>query len=389
MVTSLGLEGFKCFKSLILPFAGLTLLTGFNGGGKSTTLQSILLLSRGLRECQEEDLLALNSQHVQLGTPREIFHHECDQVAFTLENEQCKVRWALSQREKEWGSVIGIDRLEVSEQNERIEYGRGDLSSLLLPLSNRHPHAHALVKEIRDTIFLSAVRNGAAELFPSPQIHAMAHADVGGHGEYGPWWFQRFMDEEVPAKRCHPGEISHYLRRQFQAWAGDMFPGVEANAVAMPEISLVRLELRMGSTEPWRRPANTGYGLSYAFPILVAGLLARPGQMLIIDSPEAHLHPQGQSRMGYFLAKMADAGVQIVLETHSDHILNGVRRAVRDGAISPQQVVAHFFNKVAGKSAKTVPVVSVHLDRQGNMSDGPNGFFDQVEKDLANIAGWG
>jgi predicted ATPase len=118
-------------------------------------------------------------------------------------------------------------------------------------------------------------------------------------------------------------------------------------------------------------------------------LLAKPGQVLIIDSPEAHLHPLGQSRIGRFLAQMAATGVQIILETHSDHVLNGIRLAVRDSLIKPDQVMIHFFNRASEIQSVDFPrVVSPAIDTQGNLSEWPDGFFDQSDKDLARLAGW-
>ena len=193
--------------------------------------------------------------------------------------------------------------------------------------------------------------------------------------------------------RCHPSDKARTLRRQFNAWASDLFPGAQANAQTIEKTSLVRLELRIGDLSDWRRPSNIGYGLTYAFPVIVAGLLAKPKQILIIDSPEAHLHPLGQSRIGCFLSQIAAAGVQVIIETHSDHVLNGVRLAVQNHKIAPDKISVHFFTQpeVASTKAKSTDssrVISPLIDSQGNLSEWPNGFFDQSEKDLARLAGW-
>lgn len=178
------------------------------------------------------------------------------------------------------------------------------------------------------------------------------------------------------------------MRRQFNAWASELFPGVQGNAQTIEKTNLLRLELRIGDIGDWRRPSNIGYGLTYAFPVIVAGLLAKPDQILIIDSPEAHLHPLGQSQMGRFLAQVAAAGVQVIIETHSDHVLNGIRLAVRDKNIVPEKVAVHFFNHPGVVSTCLSRVVSPLVDSQGNLSEWPNGFCDQSEKDLARLAGW-
>ena len=131
-------------------------------------------------------------------------------------------------------------------------------------------------------------------------------------------------------------------------------------------------------------PANVGYGLGYAFPMLVAMLTAEPDSVVVIDSAEAHLHPRAQSAVGRFLGQMAGAGLQLFVETHSDHLLNGMRLAVRDGLLRPTDVALHFF----GVGASLGQITSLDIDNNGAVSDWPEGFFDQAERDLATLSGW-
>ena len=89
-----------------------------------------------------------------------------------------------------------------------------------------------------------------------------------------------------------------------------------------------------------------GFGLSYSLPVVVAGLVApQRDALLIVENPEAHLHPAGQSRMGTFLATVAATGVQVLAEAHSDHVLNGIRRAIGEhGVLQPADALVHFFD---------------------------------------------
>ena len=84
-----------------------------------------------------------------------------------------------------------------------------------------------------------------------------------------------------------------------------------------------------GNTMEFLRAVHTGDGLVQVLPIVVAALSAAEDSLLLIENPEANLHPAGQAHMGEFLAEVAAAGVQVILETHSDHVLNGIRRAVK------------------------------------------------------------
>jgi len=128
------------------------------------------------------------------------------------------------------------------------------------------------------------------------------------------------------------------------------------------------------------RAANVGFGLTYVLPILTAILSSAPGALLLIENPEAHLHPKGQSRMGELLARAASCGIQIIVETHSDHILNGIRLAVRNRKLASSDVQIHFFQR--GEHDGVIDVSTLRVDRNGSIDEWPDGFFDQSERDL-------
>jgi predicted ATPase len=387
MLTNIRLGNFKCFNSLSLNLAPLTLLTGFNAAGKSTTLQSILLLAQSLRSGNRMGGLSLNGPLARLGTPGEVLNSGDGDVVFAVEDDKVEIEWSLQAEERSKGSALRVGGIKIRSAAGIATFpGSQQLESLLPPEVG--DEAKSLVERLRETIFLSAVRQGTADVFPSPEELSPVHADVGVQGELAPWWFQLLLDEEIDGNRCNQSDEANSLRRQFNAWANELFPGAQGNAQIVERTNLMRLELRIGDVGDWRRPSNIGYGLTYAFPVIVAGLLAKSRQILIIDSPEAHLHPLGQSRMGRFLAQMAAAGVQIIVETHSDHVLNGMRLALRDNLIEPENVAIHFFNHVSSEKGISNRVISPEIDRNGNLSEWPEGFFDQSEKDLARLAGW-
>lgn len=109
--------------------------------------------------------------------------------------------------------------------------------------------------------------------------------------------------------------------------------------------------------------------------------------MILIENPEAHLHPAAQAQIGLFLAQVAATGVQIILETHSDHVLNGVRRAVKAKKLIPEQVAIYFFRQ-REQLRKQPQVQGLLIDAEGNLDDWPTDFFDQFDKDSAHFAGW-
>ena len=151
------------------------------------------------------------------------------------------------------------------------------------------------------------------------------------------------------------------------------------------------LGIRISEDTGFLRPIHCGFGITQILPIIVAVLAAhsrddRGKPLLLIENPEVHLHPAGQALIGEFLAEAAHAGVQLIVETHSDHVLNGIRRAVKSGCASADEVAIHFMRE---RSLHESQVLSPSLDSSGNIDVWPEGFFDQFDKDLNYFAGWG
>jgi predicted ATPase len=378
MLTAAEMENFKCFSDLRISFGSLTLFTGFNGGGKSTALQPLLVLAQTLMKSADTEAFALNGPLVELGTVADVIPSGANQltVGFTVHRIDQAANWRFS-------TVAGerFLRLFQSDSNglqpDREGVVRGTATAKGRDLS--------INVSLARLIYLSAVREGTADAYPMPDVDIGRPADVGVDGRYAAYWYDKLVDEEVPNNRLHPKEPATSMRKQVDAWLGVLLPGAQANVQALPQVSLLNLQFRATDIGAWRRPANIGYGFTYAFPIIVALLAAEAGQVVVIDSPEAHLHPFAQSQMGRVLAHFAAAGVQIMVETHSDHLLNGARLAVKEGTLSHDALQIHFFT---GAQREGHGVISPVLDPSGGIDEWPDGFFDQSEKDLARLAGW-
>lgn len=184
--------------------------------------------------------------------------------------------------------------------------------------------------------------------------------------------------------RCHPRAHGCTLRAQVDAWLSELFPGAKARVERVAPDVPPQVFFSLGKSSPWASSKNVGFGLTYAFPMLVALLTKGQGSIIVVDSAEWHLHPRAQSAVGRLLGQMAGAGLQIFVETHSDHLLNGVRLAVRDSLVRPHEVTLHFF----GQDGVVGRVTTLEVDRNGAVSDWPEGFFDQAENDLALLSGW-
>lgn len=131
------------------------------------------------------------------------------------------------------------------------------------------------------------------------------------------------------------------------------------------------------------RPTNVGFGYSYILPIVITMLMAEPGAKIFMENPEAHLHPGAQSRLVDFLIKKAkEHSLQLFIETHSEHIINGLRIAVVQKELPREEARIIFF---ARENDFCPQVCQIKIDRQGNLSDYPNGFMDEWGIQMAKL----
>ena len=383
MIDSITISNFKCFDSITVRLPALSLLTGFNAAGKSTILQCILLLAQALRSNAAVPEIALNGPLTQLGRPGDVLKKGVGNTEFIIKSGKNGITWCLDADDRLEGRSLRISGINLIDGRNVKKYRNFKKIYSLCPLKAGREEIGPIISTLKQVVYLSAVRAESADAFPIPEVVSAVNADVGILGEYAPWLFHKYMDDEIDINRANKKDSSLVLRRQIKAWASELFPDSDINAIGIENTNLMRLEFRVGETSDWCRPANIGYGLSYAFPILVAGLLAKPGQVLIIDSPEAHLHPMGQSKMGDFLAVVSSAGVQVIVETHSDHILNGVRLAAlrKTDSFDRKDVAFHFF----ARDADNIIHHEIEITQSGGLSEYPAFFFDQSEKDLRSI----
>lgn len=357
MIEGVLVEQFKCFQHLKLPLRKLTALTGTNGAGKSTVIQSLLLA----RQASEDD----RSDVVELNGPYGLEIGEADD-ALSASAEDQRIR------------------ITISSEKQNFEYEfQAPLQqrSLHLPIVRRPdlPPASLGMTGISFS-YLSADRLGPRDQL-SVTSASPSNIGVGERGQYVAQALTLRERELVVPSLLHPSTTVPTLRAQTEAWISDIVRPVRIDSHWPPGMtaSMIRFQSPAMASQPVR-PGNMGFGVSYVLPIVVAALAVGAG-ILIVENPEAHLHPAGQSKLGRFLGLVAGGPAQVVVETHSDHVLNGIRRAAADDkVISPEQVIIHYFD---GGDASPHPI---RLGPSGEISDWPSGFFDQFDEDLGRLA---
>lgn len=239
----------------------------------------------------------------------------------------------------------------------------------------------SVVNQLRRLSWLSAERMGPRELLPL--LDEQHHRQVGMRGELAAgllYW----QESEPVAQQLLIQDEPITLFHQVRAWMRHFFPGCDLQILPIEGASVISLRLRSDSKSDFQRPQNVGFGLTQLFPILVEVLSSRSGDMVIVENPEVHLHPRAQQEIGVLLAKVASTGVQVIVETHSDHVLNGVRLAVKCGrSVDAEQVKIHFFSRGEDSAPQRL---SPKIDAKGRLDQWPQGFFDQFDKALSELS---
>lgn len=379
MLTRLDLQFFKCFELLRLPLGPLTLLSGTNASGKSSVIQALVLLYQTMREHEWSTRLMLNGEAIRLGTVFDVVDqvHGRNTFKIGIIDDETHYLW----------TFFDEDRSEMSMAVESIAVG-GNLNEEPKVLRHLLPPAEdetvsSLANSLRGLTYITAERVGPREVYTLVDRHmAPVVGPVGEHAASVLHWGrdERVLDElalpDVPPTRLR--QVGERMRM--------LFPGCSIDLQPVPQANAVTLGLRTYDDTGYLRPINVGFGITQVFPIVVAALSASQHDILLIENPEVHLHPAGQAQMGQFLADVARVGVQVIVETHSDHILNGIRRSVKSGRLPAEDVVIHFFKP---RSQDVAQVTSPVLDDSGNIDAWPEGFFDQFDKDMNHFAGWG
>ena len=407
MLSRIDLNKFKCFESLHLPLGQLTLLTGLNASGKSTVLQALVLLNQTALDYEWSDEIRLDGSKISLGTVTDVIDKVTGraEMGIGLQWNGADCFWNLSSDDRS-AMTVPVRNVEWHAEGEDARiFENGDKYfglHFLLPQSLLEASATArtLAIAIRDLSYLSAERCGPRETYGynasgfrvdtghlGEGFPATIRRDVGHTGEGVAAILHQFSDDQIVVSGLLRSDAPPTLFHQTQAWMDQFFPGFGMDVQPVSNASLVTLALRTDPSSGFQRPQNVGFGLTHILPIIVACLIATPSSILLVENPEVHLHPAGQALMGRFLTIAAMSGVQIVMETHSDHVLNGVRRAIRDKILGPEQVQVHFFTPRTPEQERA-QVITPTINEAGALDSWPEGFFDQFDKDISFLAGW-
>lgn len=365
MITRIIAHNFKCFKDLDVEIRPLTLMCGLNGSGKSSAIQIVTCLTECVKK--EKD----GASVVDLSTPRSNLG-PLSEIFYRFDNaEDDKIRMSVQVETHDNGGELrtmstGIDFTYTADS--------GGTDKLLI--KSHDSSSHGNIDTIINVKRLSSVRVAPKSLHDYSET-AVRNCDIGLNGEHAVSYLLAHGEDVVANELSLRGNsdevVPSRLSEQVDSWIKIISPDVAVKVYRSSEIGKVQLafEYRQNGRRFPFRPENVGAGLSIVLPVLIMALTAKKGDCLIIENPESDLHPKGQVEIAMLLSRLINLGVQVIMETHSDHIINGIRLAIKTGLIDSSHVKVLFFER--STSANVSPI---EIDEDGGLSHYPLGFLD-------------
>jgi predicted ATPase len=371
MLQFIHVENFKVLRKADFILSNLTLLAGLNSMGKSTLIQSLLLIRQSYEQNPDisQGLMLNSARYINLGLGKDILSNDAENEIFKFYLK--------------WDDNVYFN----------LEFGYKSASNVQ-PINPPFPSCND--DDIFDKAlfsnrfqYLSAERLSPRSTFPVDPFEINTRNSLGQLGQYTVHFIAANQQKPLANKLLfHPKAKADTLLSNIDAWMSEITPGVRITAKVIEEVNQASLhfefETKHGYTEKFR-PENVGFGLTYVLPVVTAVLASEPGDLLLIENPEAHLHPQGQSVIGRLIAVAAQSGVQIITETHSDHFLNGIRVAVKNKIIDKENISIYYLQRNKNNPEYVIETKQPFIDENGRLDEWPEGFFDEWDKQIDEL----
>lgn len=368
MHQQLTIENFKCFSEKTrIKLGKITVCLGSNSVGKSSVIQACILLRQIYEQAMLFKATQVKEYNIQLNDVYGLQLGDAEHIKSSKSREDI---------------CLKIDEYEynlISDNHspmEMVVHNRYDVEKM--------SSDGGLFS--KGFYYLNAERTGPRNY---QTINSKVVDNCGVYGENAVHLLSVLGTHRVEDLRCFDmdeGKKVNTFSKQVEYWMDYVIPGIEINADDMTDLRISKMSLRQPALDTgFLSPYNFGFGISYVLPIILTGLMAESGSVFLVENPEAHLHPKGQSHIGYFLAAMALAGVQVIVETHSEHVLNGIRIAALKNAMEPEDIRINFFSIDTCDRNTNHRVENIRLNKRMDLETWPEGFLDQEEEDLRTL----
>jgi predicted ATPase len=389
MIQNINIQNFKSIKEASIELGYLNLFTGVNASGKSTFLQSLLLLRQSylggyLRQRNKTLFLGIreNAPLVNLGTLQDVRYE------YAQNSEALSIGF-----EDNEGFILQFNSKPYDSVNKGLSTIVGSLKTNFTDLDTIPLFSTAFQ-------YLGADRISPQEDYPrfgsNDEIldddGKLIAAFLGKDGAFTAHYLEKYGSKPITIKSLKHERTQgddDRLIGQVNYWMQDISPNIDIQAKESRHTNRIELSYRYrtdsGIMTQDRKPQNVGYGITPTLPILVAILAAKPGDIIIIENPETHVHPHGQAKLIELMALAAENGVQLMVETHSDHIINGLLVAIKKQEIQAGNIKIYYFDR---NEQQETCITNIPVDADSRIRNPPIGFFDQIVKDRKFLMGF-
>jgi len=474
MISKISLENFKAFKKLEdFELKPITILCGINSCGKTSIIQSILLLKQTI-ESQKRNILLLNSKYVKLGTFENIIFNkdkkQTIQINFEFSvnlkelgkrrpyifiirnlitqeyfkalrdaNENLKFEFLLGIKIKDeiddskftYLKPIMIDHLRIFTKDKIIkekEY-RGSCINLQFVKKDHYKLVFRnLVSNYRDKKMESGEQlikvDGFSQFYPIIQdreeevpINIFGNIDFILNEIFRNYRFIGPLREEPSRRYIYEDEVLEigikgenaaylFLNEKEKKLSDHFFYNLEKdnfelvkkinleqavyrylevlgikNFEVSPQKEIIYMYMKSNSAPISVNFADSGFGNSQIFPIILEGLRMERGDTLILEQPEIHLHPKMQMQMADFFVALAKSNKNILLETHSDHIIYRLIRRIIENKVDSDLIKIYFIKPTEDGSTYE----EIKINEIKGIIKWPKDFFDQGASEQEKI----
>lgn len=375
MIKYYKVHNFKSLKDIDLTLRPLNAFMGMNGMGKSSVIQSLLVLRQTVVDLPQqilnetgiktEALLNLNNGLVRLGPPNELLCQNGDddvisaRIKFSDDN-QISADFEITQE-----AIPGF-----------APKGNIEISS---PLSKE-----ALFNG--NFRYLSAEHLGPQRLYSTSGWNINGINSLGNEGEFAVPFLSVYGEKIIVPDAMHePSAKTHSLMDETSAWMREISSDIRMSATYNPSEQNAKLNISFDGKDFVTEnisPVNVGFGIPYVLPVIVALLSSKKEDLIIIENPESHLHPKGQTKIAELICRAVSNGAQVICETHSDHVINSFRVSVKNQIINKDDIGIKFFERDEDLDSNIIPI---DVDSNGNLSDYPIGLLDEWGNLMAEL----
>lgn len=432
MITGFRCKNFRCFVDTgEVDFAPLTVLVGENNSGKSSLLQALRLMNLTARS--EDPAVCLRTTYAayDFGAFPDLVHRHSEDKSIELSFRWCGDPFLLGpllpETPEEATAELRLTYTYLPVRKE-IHLASCFLSSSLLPRLSVSVHKYRKTiraevegfPEAASLLSRGLIRRGfgftqSRRLYQEHQRYQKKHGEKQTqrlfNGLFGNLALMANYESDfenvfhlgplrVPPARLYPhsGERTQWVGETgssaFQVYSSLLQRGTKDDKTKLAAInrSLYDLgfirDLRARPSgkrnyEYWTTHstsgfkanlADTGFGASQVFPVVVSLFIAPAGSTLLYEQPEIHLHPASQAQLGSVFSRATTPNKRIILETHSENLILRLQREVASGALRQNDVLFYYIAPTEhGHTVTKIPV-----DEKGRfLADWPKGFFEE------------